>query len=183
MEIQELMERYGLSSRQSLYARLKALGITLEKGERKKVYATDEQILLLDDLDRHIKDGGSLKTFLPPIETVLVSDGEPVESIKLLPQPNSMEMLERLVGAIASNIQARSPLWYHYELEKAATSGWHLTTNEIRELIGVKPICKKDSVGFQRGCWLFTKAGKIGNQCAWKVNQVDVDKTGLNVIP
>ncbi len=39
-----------------------------------------------------------------------------------------MVMLERLVGAIASNIQPRSPLWFHDELEKASKQGWILSS-------------------------------------------------------
>ena len=42
----------------------------------------------------------------------------------------SLELLEQLVGAIAANIQAKSPVWYHDELEKAAIGGWLLSTSE-----------------------------------------------------
>ena len=74
MEIPELMQRYRLNSRQSLYARLKSLGLVLEKGNRNKVYATSEQVELLDELDEHLKNGGSLKSFLPTTKTVPFSD-------------------------------------------------------------------------------------------------------------
>jgi hypothetical protein len=41
--------------------------------------------------------------------------------------------------AIASNIQPRSPLWFHEELEKATKQGWILSSSEVEALIGVKP--------------------------------------------
>lgn len=50
-----------------------------------------------------------------------------------------MVMLERLVGVIVSNIQPRSPLWFHDELEKAAKQGWILSSSDVEALIGVKP--------------------------------------------
>jgi hypothetical protein len=80
-----------------------------------------------------------------------------------------MVMLERLVGAIASNIQPRSPLWFHDELEKASKQGWILSSSDVEALIGVKP--KGDN--YHRGGWEFVRAGKIGNQGAWKVNKLN----------
>ncbi|MDY7015496.1 MAG: hypothetical protein SVX43_18255 [Cyanobacteriota bacterium] len=59
--------------------------------------------------------------------------------------------------------------WYHAELERAHCSGWLLTTSEVRQLIGVKPVCPAGINIYQRGCWLFEKAGKIGGQTAWRV--------------
>lgn len=173
MEISELMQRYGLNSRQTLYARLKILGMSLEKGDRNKVYANEEQVQLLDELDEHLKNGGTLRSFLPPTKTVPMSD----TSAEILPGNEAgfgveMSVMEMLVGAIATNIQPRSPLWYHQELERAAANEWLLTTKEIVELIGVKPVCKKGEDVFVRGCWRFTKCGKIGGSVAWLVDKV-----------
>jgi hypothetical protein len=39
---------------------------------------------------------------------------------------------------------------------------------EIEELLGVKP---KDET-FTRGCWIFRRSGKIGNQSAWTVEKI-----------
>ena len=170
MNLQELMERYGLNSRQSLYARLNSLEMSLEKGERGKNNASPKQVELLDELDEHLKKGGSLKSFVPSVDGVVVADVEPVESLDIM--SGEQQMLEMLVGAIASNLQPRSPLWYHEELEKSAAGGWLLTGREIKELTGVKPYCKKGSDVFARGCWQFTKAGKIGAALAWLVEKV-----------
>lgn len=172
MEIAELMERYNLNSRQSLYARFKSLGLSLEKGERGKIDASPEQVELLDELDEHLKKGGSLKSFLRPTETVALSDGQLELDGGALEVAPEQQLLEALVGAIAANLQPRSPLWYHSELEKAAAGGWLLTSKEVKELIGVKPYCKRGTDIFTRGCWQFSKAGKIGAALAWLVEKV-----------
>ena len=167
MQIADLMERYKLNSRQSLYARFKSLGLSLEKGERGKIDASPEQVELLDELDEHLKKGGSLKNFLPSVNSVVVGNLESVEDRVSTEQ----QMLEMLVGAIASNLQPRSPLWHHEELEKAAAGGWLLTSREVKELIGVKPKCGKGSDRFIRGCWSFVKAGKVGGAVGWRVEK------------
>ncbi|MGB8699972.1 MAG: hypothetical protein WCD18_11195 [Thermosynechococcaceae cyanobacterium] len=66
-----------------------------------------------------------------------------------------------------------NPLWYMEVLERAYTGGWVLTSAEIQKLIGVQPICPKGSESFQRGCWIFLKAGKLGTQTAWRVKKED----------
>ncbi|NET11854.1 MAG: hypothetical protein F6K08_02860 [Okeania sp. SIO1H6] len=70
-------------------------------------------------------------------------------------------------------MQVQSPLWYHEELEKAAVGGWLLSTAEVKQLIGVKPYCKKASNIYTRGSWQFIKVGKIGGATAWKVQKVN----------
>jgi hypothetical protein len=57
-------------------------------------------------------------------------------------------------------------------LEKAEVAQWLLTTEEVEQLIGVKPQCHHDETSYQRGSWLFIKAGKIGSQIAWQVKKV-----------
>jgi hypothetical protein len=123
MDLKELLERYNLNSRQSLYARFKSLELSLEKGERGKIDASPEQVKLLDELDEHLKKGGSLKNFLKPTDSVVIADVKPVEDETLDIVSGEQHLLEMLVGAIASNLQPRSPLWYHEELEKAAAGG------------------------------------------------------------
>jgi len=64
-----------------------------------------------------------------------------------------------------------NPLWYMEVLERAQTENWVLTSAEIQQLIGVQPTCPKGSDSFQRGCWIFEKAGKLGNQVGWRVKK------------
>ena len=182
MKIKELQERYGLKTRQSIYDWIKAGNLTLPKDERGHAYATPEQIEVLDQLVEHLKTGGTLGSFTPvsspeiyttadsPIDT-----SEPSTVYSAIDTVNSeidtpMVMLERLVGVIVSNIQPRSPLWFHDELEKATKQGWILSTSEVESLIGIKP---KGEI-FHRGGWEFVRAGKIGNQGAWKVNKLEL---------
>lgn len=59
IRISELCARYGLNSRQTIYDRIKNLGINII--ERGKIRATDLQ--LMDELDKHIKLGGKIENF------------------------------------------------------------------------------------------------------------------------
>lgn len=185
MLIKDLCERYSLSSRKSLYSRLNALNLELEKDSQGRSYATPEQIELLDQLHQHLKDGGTLNNFTPvtPIVVTTQHREQPTESgLELTAQHNTQhstqlttqaitpEFLGEFAGAIASRLII-SPLSPHRELEEASEKDWLLTTAEIRELIGVKPTAPQGYDTYKRGCWLFTKAGKIGNQTAWRVSK------------
>jgi hypothetical protein len=66
-----------------------------------------------------------------------------------------------------------NPLWYMEVLERAHAGGWVLTSTEVQQLIGVQPTCAKGSESFQRGCWIFIKAGKLGAQTSWRVKKED----------
>ncbi len=65
MNVKELCDRYSLQSRKSLYSRLEAVGLKLPKDDDGKAYATEQMIQQLDDLDQHLKNGGSLKHYTP----------------------------------------------------------------------------------------------------------------------
>jgi hypothetical protein len=54
-------------------------------------------------------------------------------------------------------------------LERAQGSGWIMSTEEVEQLIGVKPKCEPGKDSFHRGCWVFVKAGKMGSQTGWRV--------------
>ena len=199
LSIQELCTRYQIKSRKTLYSRLKALEITLTKDERGRAYATSEQIELLDQLEEHLKDGGTLSNFTPvtQVEVQQIQSQTTQQTTQIPTQVKSLENkgdaqitelkqhisqhdiqlttqhseLTTLVQLLAAQIQPVSPLWYHWELERAEKVGLELTTAEVRELIGVKPVCQKGETSYRRGCWLFIKAGKIGNQTAWRVEK------------
>ena len=80
--------------------------------------------------------------------------------------------LGKLETAIAAQQEVKNPLWYMEVLDRAAAARWILTTNEVEQLISVKPHCHQDETSFERGSWIFTKAGKIGAQIGWKVMKV-----------
>ncbi len=193
MNIKELCDRYGIKSRKSLYTRLNGLGIKLGK-KNNKSYATEEQIALLDEQNEHIKKGGSIDNFEPvKLAEVTVhntttyakryplgqdSSNTDISSIAETTLQSTQlqitpELLDNVVaaisGAIASNMTPPDPLWYLERLETARASEWELTTSQVKELIGVKPSCKKGKKTFKRGSFIFVKTGRIGNETSWKV--------------
>lgn len=120
-----------------------------------------------------------------PVQDLAPTPPQPDDSIDSpaarLPQRQIELHLETIAGAltkISETLTARSqpptnPLWYMEVLERAYTGNWVLTSNEIHHLIGVQPTCPHGSEFFQRGCWLFVKAGKLGTQTAWRVKKED----------
>jgi hypothetical protein len=87
-------------------------------------------------------------------------DKEEAESIS----PDWYELLNEL----ADKQPARSPIQNWRELEEACEKGWFLTTKQVQELAGAKPRGNQ----WRRGAFVFTKAGKIGNQAAWLVEKI-----------
>lgn len=181
MYIAELEHRYGIT-RKPLYDRLKALNIKLAK-DGNRAYANEEQIKLLDQQNKHIKNGGTLKNFVPITHAeVTVDTASIVETTQhnsqLTTQSETTQLITNLSQAIAEKMQPVDPLWYLGRLEAARASGWELTTSQIKSLIGVKPTCPKGKKTYKRGSFVFVKVGKIGRQTAWKVQKVnDVDST------
>ena len=81
------------------------------------------------------------------------------------------DSLVKLETTLASRLQPSNPLWYMDILEKAEAANWILTTEEVEQLIGVKPQCHHDETSYHRGSWVFIKAGKIGAQTGWRVKK------------
>ncbi len=77
--------------------------------------------------------------------------------------------LHQLETQSAQPPQPTNPLWYMEVLERACEAEWHLSSDEVEQLIGVHPQCGQDESGFQRGCWWFEKSDMIGHQNAWRV--------------
>lgn len=78
--------------------------------------------------------------------------------------------------------QTTNPLWYMDALERAATANWLLTTEEIEQLIGVKPKCHGKQTTYQRGTWTFVKAGKLGAQTAWRVVKTPLEPLDITTV-
>ncbi len=185
LTIKELLERYNLRQRQSIYNWCKAAKIELKKDESGRAYATPSQIALLDQLAEHMKKpGATLSNFIPVSKTKIDTavdivvdnkiDGYKDES-KIQSADTSLlaEITSQIGIAIASHLSPSSPLRHNRELEEAAEKGWLLTTAEVKSLIGVKPHTAKGEITYKRGCWTFSKAGRMGNQTAWRVSKID----------
>lgn len=175
MQINELCDRYGLA-RSSLYERLKGLNITLAK-EGKKSVATDEQIKLLDDLDMWLKGGTyrRIEDFKPvdliqatlenePDSQLATAETEPPRQLDLF-----ADMVKTTVKEVLREISPQSPLTQWRELEDAAKNGWVLSTSQVKQLLGTKPYGDR----YQRGCFVFVKAGKIGAETGWEIQKAN----------
>ena len=172
MNIQELCDRYSLKNRQSIYEWTRALDIKFPKDDSNKSYATPEMIELFDELSEHLKAGNSIKSFTPLVKTTVSFSPDTVSrSIDTITEPNQNSDLVDLVNAIASIIKPYPGLSRHEELEKAAVNGWILSTSELNS-IGFKVSCKNGFNFCDRGCWRFTKSGKIGHESAWSVQKI-----------
>lgn len=161
--IASLQERYNLSSKQSVYDRIKALSI--EPVARGKI--SSDQLDKLDKLNQHLKSGGSLSDFESSRTEIIQT--EAIEPAAATAINQDRENFLELIEAIARHISAtRDPLQHYAALERAIASSWLLSTAEVRSLIEVKPAGDR----FQRGSFCFIRSGKIGAQVAWKVLKV-----------
>ena len=187
LTLEELQKRYSIT-RNPLYSRIKALGIKLGRRKGKSV-ATPEQIQQLDQIHEHLAAGGTLKTFVP-VGEIVVEDSTEQNTAKDSISGNNLEVsdlataqdstvqtvqdsTELLLAVIKAMGKQRSPLDAHRDLKEASEEGWLLTTAEIKEIIGVKPVIKPGTNFYQRGNWKFIKAGRIGSQIAWRVQKDD----------
>jgi len=197
MNTSDLLERYKIT-RGAFYRRLEAVGISLPKDNTGKSYATTEQLNILDDLHHHLINGGRFANYNQTINVESASiqpgDTQPTRRFETEPQTtfesrngmlstgvqstgqvdaysseSNFDLLERLVGAIATNLQPTSKIRKHEELQKAMDNNWLLESSEVREITGRKTF-KGDS--FQVGGWRFVKSGKSGKQFLWKVDKV-----------
>lgn len=90
----------------------------------------------------------------------------------LLAIQSNLAELTKLMEAIAPTLNLPKPLQVLEGLEVAAEKGWLLTTEQVRQLIGVRPKLKASDRTFIHGSFAFVKSGKIGTQIAWKVVKV-----------
>lgn len=171
-KISELQKRYGLSSRQSVYDRIKALHIeTVRRGE-----ISSDSLDKLDNLDKFLKNnlGATLSDFSKNAEAVAVSklDLSTRQPDLSTGQLDNFNETLRLVEAIARHFKTEvDPLAKYKALEYAAKHGIFLPTSKIKELIGTVP---KVACWFRRGNFVISKEFdiKIGREQAWSVLKV-----------
>ncbi len=172
--IASLQERYNLSSKQSVYDRMKAL--LIEPIARGKL--STEQLDKLDKLDKWLKANphGAIADFpqqpeVMPSElsaTSHQSSDNALSTASLDKSQQGFDLLE-LAESFARHLsKMRDPLQHYAALERAIASAWLLSSSEVRSLIGVSP--KGDR--YQRGNFIFVRSGKIGAQSAWRVMKV-----------
>ena len=159
--IKSLPSRYNIA-RSLLYTRLKDLNIKPEK-DSKQAYISSEQLAHLDALNDHIKQGRTTSTFLT--KRGMIASFDPASG---LPPSNNISTFTQLVHEIASVLRpASSPLQHLECLERAFSQQWLLSTSEVKQLLGVKPLGEV----CVRGSFAFIKKGKIGRETAWRVEK------------
>lgn len=178
--VANLKERYGIG-KQAEINRRKHLGLKATKVEG-TYYVTQSQLDLLDSLDRWLtQEGGKMKDFDPSLAVESSDKLTRLDSEDSLPveyqeatlidrkEEESKSEWSPLIEILAEKLSpAGSPLENWRELEEASEKGWLLTSKQVHQLAGAKPHGSK----WQRGSFVFTKAGKIGREVAWLVEKM-----------
>lgn len=84
---------------------------------------------------------------------------------------NISNRLEKLEVLLSKHPTPSNPLWYMPILEQVDTHAWIISSEEVEQLIGIKPHCAPGDNSFVRGCWKFVKAGKVGTHSSWRVSK------------
>ena len=183
--ISELLTRYKIT-KPALYSRFKGLGISTFKVGR-KAYVKAEDVELLDKLEQHLYDGGTIIDFVhtseAAIELRVPSSKELTETSQPIPeeQPNSwLNSLPLLVNSLADAIAQRitppaNPLAELSALEKAYEKRWILSTSQLGSILKLNSKTLIRYKSFERHGFTFTRNGQVGAEIGWRVGKVDSD--------
>ena len=183
--ISELLTRYKIT-KPALYSRFKGLGISTFKVGR-KAYVKAEDVELLDKLEQHLYDGGTIIDFVhtseAAIELRVPSSKELTETSQPIPeeQPNSwLNSLPLLVNSLADAIAQRitppaNPLAELEALEQAYEKRWILSTSQLGSILKLNSKTLIRYKSFERHGFTFTRNGQVGAEIGWRVGKVDSD--------
>ncbi|ABB35421.1 helix-turn-helix domain-containing protein [Synechococcus sp. CC9605] len=131
LTVQELAARYGIT-RQSVYERLKAAGITPVKRGNRSLF-DKEMVACLDEQHRKLQQGSSLRDATDDRQTI---DITPVRQPTLEPAPD--QGLALLVSALSSALQPTDDahLTTHRQLQEIADKGWVVPTRVLARVLG-----------------------------------------------
>ena len=140
LSVPELCDRYGLS-RQSLYPRLNAAGVT---GERRaqRTFFTPADVFRLDACHHYLSQGYGLKEIASQVSTSpseISSSPAPTSHSSSSPSPaSSLQLLsESIAQAVSAAVSPDpSPLRVHRDLQEIADNGWIVTTSVLASVIG-----------------------------------------------
>ena len=178
--IAQLLTRYKIT-KPSLYTRMKGLGISTFKVGR-KAYVKSEDIELLDRLEEHIYEGGTIADFVHTNEGAIELSQELTESSEPIPDIQSASLLKALpmlVNSLADAITQRitppvNPLAELEALEKAYEKKWILSTSQLASLLKLNPKTLIRYQFFERYGFTFTRKGQVGAEIGWKVGKADL---------
>lgn len=149
MQLSELQARYQLKTPGAVRARCDGLGIVPNKSGRSR-WVSPADVSLLDELHEHIKGGGTVASFLQRRgmaiatieEATTDSDGDTVGETStdiVLSAPVPVDLLLNAIAAVANSRPADPYARYRF-LERAAKSGWQVTTADLRWATGQSAI-------------------------------------------
>ncbi|MGL5922177.1 hypothetical protein [Chroococcidiopsis sp.] len=175
VSITKLEKRYSIA-KSVLYDRMNALGIKPEKiGNRS--YLSGEQLQLLDELQEHMKSGGSLAMFADRISKQTAEQSNMMVAGQTTEQSTEQSALLRIVTASLLDRQPApttlDPFENRRKLKEIAEEGWHISTSELLPLLGLKSIPPLDDHNrFTRMGFVFWKVGKVGREYEWRITKV-----------
>jgi hypothetical protein len=178
LPVQSLPDRYGVA-RSQIYNRIKSLGIETIK-RKQKAYVNADQLALLDELHKLLKQDYSLESAV----LLILGDRPQQQGIVHVPQgvveqshgtAGQLEMMQMLMAAIAHQQPAAAPppppnpLSRFEQLQAIADNDWRPSTSELAEILGLNSL---SGPTFERYGFRFTRAGKNGAQSAWRVEKI-----------
>lgn len=120
----------------------------------------------------HPDEGRFFFTEAMPMATAAPTTSSPLPNSQISELlANISSRLERMEVLINKHSSPSNPLWYMPILAEVETQGWIISSEEVEQLIGMKPHCAPGHNSFVRGCWKFVKAGKVGTHSSWQVTK------------
>lgn len=140
LTLQECCDRWGISSRNSVKARAAALGVELRRESSTRTVWPREDVPLGDELDQHLKTGGTLRDFpgaLPQSSKPAAMATAKPSSVT--PATGSSDALAMAMLHMLQQQQspAAGPLARARAMAEAADERLPLTTPELAELVGL----------------------------------------------
>ena len=145
-----LVDRYGVS-KQPLYTRLAAIGVTGTK-RGKQVFFDQSEVYQLDAAHFFLSKGYGLKDLKDARLDVDVENMDQEDSIPSVPNTDRTELViapqqERVVMALTASIREalkstnpptpKDPLLSYRQLQEASDQKYQLTSQSLREILGV----------------------------------------------
>jgi len=190
--VRDLPERYGIT-RSVVYQRLHALGIQPEKSGRRS-YVSGRNLELLDQLDRHLKQGGLTDDFIDQLGGQTTTKHEPdngqTDGAQPAARPANNDLqasddlgerqaaaqswLQETVAAavsatLAHQLPPSDPVQDLETLQRIADRGWRLPTARIAAIIGRSPKTLARHQSLDHCGFTIRRAGKQGSQLLWEV--------------
>lgn len=182
--VADLADRYQVA-RSNIYKRLEGLSIKPEKIGNKSVINGD-QLVVMDELDQHLKADGTIASFNNPTgqakeshETAGHSNGngaiaKPKASDQLVTAHQLLAVLERISEVIAAppQLPPAAPPAHGLDtlrrIQEAYERQWKLSTSQLAPLLGMKGLSGAE---VKRFGFVFTRVGKNGNESAWSISK------------